>query len=190
MLETLHGFPACSTEIVPTIESAAGILALPAILNASPRIQACLLAAEDLADSLGAERGPDGIELLHARQTFLLECVAARRVAIDCPCTFRAAATLDADLQLSRRLGYKAKCVVFLEHVTALNQTFTPTDAQAQAARHLMDGYAAQRVNRTLDADSWIDAPRYNNARRLLDRYAAFSLFGRPQPSGQKLFKE
>ena len=62
-LEAELGLPSGSTEIVPTLESALGLVRAYDILTASPRVSACLLAAEDLTASLGAERGKDGIEL-------------------------------------------------------------------------------------------------------------------------------
>lgn len=175
--EALHGIDAGATEIVPTIESATGLLALGAILRASPRIKACMLATEDFANSLGAVRGPDAVELLHARGCFLLECVAVGCVAIDCPCTYRSADVFQQDLALARRLGFKAKCVVFAEHVAALNRALTPSAEAVQAAIDLCTAFERQRGNPPADISDWIDAPRYNNARRLLARHAEFTEF-------------
>ncbi|WP_232310875.1 HpcH/HpaI aldolase/citrate lyase family protein [Herbaspirillum autotrophicum] len=173
-LEAEQGIAAGSTEIAPTIESAAGLLALGAILRASPRVTACLLAAEDFSASLGAERGADGVELRYARARFLLECVAAGVVAIDCPCTFRAIATFTADLELARRLGFKSKCVVFPEHVALLNEALTPSAQQVQAAEQLCSAFERQKTAPPTDLSLWIDAPLYNNGRRLLARHAEF----------------
>ena len=174
-LEAAHGIGDGGTEIVPTIESAAGLLGLGPILRASPRIKACLLAAEDFADSLGAERGPDAIELLHARGRFLLECVAAGCAAVDCPCTFRAADALEQDLALAKRLGFKAKCVVFPEHVAPLNRAFTPSAEAVKAAKELCAAWERQRRAPPADIGRWIDSPRVNNARRLIARHQAFT---------------
>jgi citrate lyase subunit beta / citryl-CoA lyase len=182
-LEEAHDIPVGSTEIVPTIESAAGLLAISDILRASERVKACLLAAEDFAASLGAERGEDCVELLHARGRFLLECTAAGCVAIDCPFTFRAIPALEEDLRLARRLGFKSKCVVFPEHVQVLNNVLTPSEHDAHAARELCAAYERQRGNPNCDINRWIDAPRYNNARRLLERHAAFSDYSKFQPA-------
>lgn len=175
VLEQVHGIPTGSTEIVPTIESAAGLLALGNILRASKRIKACLLAAEDFAASLGAERGEDCIELLHARGQFLLECAAAACVAIDCPFTFRDLPALQKDFKLARRLGFKAKCVVFAEQVQIINKALTPSDHEVHIARELCVAYEQQRGNQKVDITTWINAPTYNNARRLLKRHEAFS---------------
>lgn len=166
-----------ATEIVPTIESASGLLALGAILRASRRIQACMLAVEDLAANLGAERGPDSIELLHARGRFLLECKAAGCVAIDFPCTFRAPEWLAQDLRLSRRLGFYAKCAVYREHVAVINRSLTPSDEEVRAALDLIARYEQQGRNGAGYSDGWVDAPLANNARRLLARYQALAAY-------------
>ncbi len=176
-LEASLAIPAGSTGIVPTIESPTGLLGLAAILRASPRIEACLLAAEDFADSLGAERGPDAMELLHARGRFLLECVATSCVAIDCPCTFRALDIFEQDLALAKRLGFKAKCIVFAEHAAPLNKAFTPSSEAVQAATALCAAWELQRQAPPGDIDRWIDAPHVNNARRLLARHEAFRAY-------------
>ncbi|CPO13833.1 citrate lyase subunit beta [Bordetella pertussis] len=51
--EAEAGLAPGSTEIVPTLESALGVTRACEILTASPRVSACLLAAEDLTASLG-----------------------------------------------------------------------------------------------------------------------------------------
>ena len=151
------------------------MLALGNILRASKRIKAGLLAAEDFAASLGAERGEDCIELLHARGQFLLECAAVACVAIDCPFTFRDLPALQKDFKLARRLGFNAKCVVFAEQVQIINKALTPSDDEVHTARELCVAYEQQRGNQKVDITTWINAPTYNNARRLLKRHEAFS---------------
>lgn len=170
--ERIHGIGQGTTEIVPTIESAKGLIALSALLNVSPRIQCCMLAVEDLAANLGARRTPEGRELLYARSRFLIECIAADCIAIDLPCTYRSAGVLAAELDLSTQLGFTSKCVVFAEHVDAVNRALTPSSAAAANARATLVAYDAQGPY--ADASKWLDAPERNNARRLLARYEAF----------------
>ena len=104
-LEARLKIAAGSTEIVPTIESALGFVRIQSILTASDRITACLLAAEDLTADLGAERGPDSLELNHLRSRFLVECRAANRIAVDCPFNYQDPIAQDADLVWARRIG-------------------------------------------------------------------------------------
>lgn len=173
-LEAHHGIPEGATEIVPTIESAYGLVHLGAMLTASPRIRHAMLAVEDLAASLGARRSRDGLELLHARSRFLIECAASGCTPIDLPCTYRAPDTLARDLETSTLLGFRSKCAVFAEHVDAINRAFTPTDADADAARALLDAHRAQTAPRhgAAATSDRIDAPDANNALRLLERHA------------------
>ncbi|KVT90344.1 hypothetical protein WK59_05755 [Burkholderia ubonensis] len=170
-LEARHGIPDGSTEIVPTIESARGLVRLNAMLGASPRIRHAMLAVEDLAASLGARRTPGGQELLYARSRFLVECVSAGCGAIDLPCTYRAADVLARDLDMSTQLGFRSKCAVFAEHVDAINRALTPSAADASAAQTLLDAYRAQTISGDRDVRGRIDAPDANNARRVLERY-------------------
>ena len=77
-LERECGLAAGATEIVPNVELARGLIQTYAICRASRRITACLVAAEDMAADLGAERGRDGVELAYARARLHVECVAAK----------------------------------------------------------------------------------------------------------------
>ena len=86
--EREYAIPQGSTALLPNIEFARGLVQTATIARTSPRISACLLASEDLAADLGAERGADGLELAYCRQRFLVECVAAGVVAVDCPYTW------------------------------------------------------------------------------------------------------
>src|SRR5579864_1763496 len=72
-----YGLAPGSTALLPNIEFARGLVQTVAIAKASQRTVACLLAAEDLAADLGAERGQDSVELAYCRQRFIVECTAA-----------------------------------------------------------------------------------------------------------------
>ncbi|MGE8619941.1 MAG: HpcH/HpaI aldolase/citrate lyase family protein [Achromobacter spanius] len=171
-LEAELGLPAGSTEIVPTLESALGLVRAYDILTASPRVSACLLAAEDLTASLGAERGKDGIELHAVRARFLVDCTAAGCVPIDCPFNYRDLPALETDLRWARRLGLKSKCATVAEQVPLIHQVFTPSAPDVDAARNRVARFEAQRAGQH-DAER-IDPPTYNTARRLLARHDQF----------------
>ena len=101
-----YGIPEGSTALLPNIEFARGLVQTAGIARASRRTSACLMASEDIAADLGAERGEDGVELAYCRQRFLVECVAAGVVAVDCPYTFSDAEGVARDTRWARRLGY------------------------------------------------------------------------------------
>ncbi len=162
-----------STALLPNIEFAKGLVQLGAIAGASPRVGACLMASEDLAADLGAERGQDGLELAYARQRFLVECVSAGVVAVDCPYTWRDAEGVERDTRWARRLGYKAKSAVVPEHAAVINHVLTPSAAEMVHARRVVEQFEAARAQgqaRVEVEGSLIEVPVYLTCKRLLAR--------------------
>ena len=132
------GIPLGSTALLPNIEFARGLVQTDAIARASKRTRACLLASEDLAADLGAERGQDGIELAYCRQRFIVECVAAGVVAVDCPYTWSDAPGVERDTRWARQLGYTAKSLVDPAHAAIVNGVLTPDDNEMRRARDIV----------------------------------------------------
>lgn len=171
--EREYGIPEGATRLLPNIELARGILQIGAIAKASRRTEALLMASEDLAADLGAERGRDGIEIAYARQRFLLECVAAGVVAVDCPYTWIDAAGLERDAIWARRIGYKAKSAVAASHPDIINKVLTPQPAdviRAQAIISAFESGQAEGVARVELDGALVEAPVYHTARRVLAR--------------------
>lgn len=175
--EVRLGLKLGSTEIVPTLESALAIVNTFAILTASSRVSACLLAAEDLSADLDLERGPDGVELHHIRARFVVECIAAGCLPIDCPFNYRDQAMLAADLQWARRVGFKSKCAVFADQVANIHAAYTPSGRQVTQASELLSRYAQQRQG--VQQAAFVAAPDANTARRIVQRYEAFELYAK-----------
>lgn len=166
--------PAGEIELVPNLETAAGLVRAHAIATAHPRVSACLLASEDLTTSLGAERGRDGVELQYARARFLVECRAAGVVPIDCPYTFSDVAGVEAETLHARRLGFTAKSAVDIHHAKAINSVLTPADEDVARARHIVSEFdrAHGRGERAQVDGNYLEVPIYLNAKRLLERHA------------------
>jgi citrate lyase subunit beta/citryl-CoA lyase len=180
-LEREYGLAQGATRLLPNVEFARGLVQAGAIARSSPRVVACLLASEDLAHDLGAERGRDGVELAYPRQRFLVECVAAGTVAVDCPYTWRDAGVAD-DTRWARRLGYKAKSAVAPEHAAAINEVLTP-DAEAVAqARRIVAAFDAARAQGASGVEvdgTLVEVPIALNAKRLIARAEALAAFDR-----------
>jgi citrate lyase subunit beta/citryl-CoA lyase len=168
--------PTGSTEIVPNVESAAGLVAVHAIARASKRVSACLVASEDMAADLGAERSTEGSELAYVRGRFLVECVAAGVVAIDAPYTFSNVEGVRAETLCSRRLGYQAKSVVSPAHVGAVTDVLTPSAEAVERARRLVEAFDAARAagrERVEHEGALVEVPTYLTAKRLISRAEA-----------------
>jgi citrate lyase subunit beta/citryl-CoA lyase len=174
-LEQELGIPAGATEIVPNIETAAGLVRTAEIVRASPRVTAALVAAEDMAADLGAERTPACTELAYARSRFLVECVAAGIVAIDCPYTFTDLAQAEIDTRYARALGYKAKSVVNPDQVALVNRILTPSLEEVRHASRIVEAFEAARAKGRDRAEVdglMVEVPTFLAAKRLLARAA------------------
>ena len=177
-LERDLGIPNGSTELVPNIELARGLMQTYKICRASERVSACLVASEDMAADLGAERGPDGLELNYVCERFLLECVASDVVAVDCPYTWVNLEGVERETLHARRLGYKAKSVVNADHVATINTVLTPSADEVGRAREVVTkfetaqgaGAGRMELNGTL-----VELPIYLNAKRVTERAEALA---------------
>ena len=177
-----YGIPQGSTALLPNVEFARGLVQTDAIAKASQRTRACLLASEDLAADLGAERGPDGVELAYCRQRFLVECVAAGVVAVDCPYTWSDIAGVERDARWARRLGYVAKSLVDPAHAAVVNGVLAPGDDEIRHAREIVTAFEAARAAGEARVEingSLIEVPSYATAKRLLARSEAMRQFER-----------
>ena len=177
-----YGIAEGSTALLPNIELARGLLQTHAIAKASPRTVACLMASEDLAADLGAERGPDGAELAYCRQRFIVECVAAGVVAVDCPYTFSDGEGVERDTRWAHRLGYAAKSLVDPAHAGVVNGVLTPSEQELSRAREIVEAFEAARAEGRSRAElkgSLVEVPTYANAKRLIARAESLQQWAR-----------
>lgn len=175
-----YGIPEGSTALLPNIEFARGLVQLGAIARVSKRVTACLLASEDLAADLGAERAPDGAELSYCRQRFLVECVAAGVVAVDCPYTWSDIEGVTHDTRWARRLGYVARSLVDPAHAAVINGLLTSDAADVRRAEKIVTTFEAARARGEARVEldgSLVEVPTYSNAKRLLARAEALRQF-------------
>ncbi len=172
-LERELGIIPGSIEILPVCETALGVVNVRQIAAASRRVRCALLGAEDLAADLCAERGPDAVELDHARRRFVLECRAAGIEPVDAPYTFNDAEGAAREARYARRLGYRCKSLVRADHTAVIAATLAPGDEEVALARLVVAEFEAARERgeeRALVQGLWIEVPTWLNARRLLER--------------------
>jgi citrate lyase subunit beta/citryl-CoA lyase len=162
-------------DLVPNIESAAGLLKTFDIAKASRRVTAMLVASEDMVADLGTHRSRGGEELAYVRARFLLECRAAGVEAIDCPYTFSDLQGAVADARYAKRLGYRMKALVEPSHAERINAVFTPTPAELKKAKRIVAAFERARAagrSRAKVNGALIEVPIYTAAKRLLDTNA------------------
>jgi citrate lyase subunit beta / citryl-CoA lyase len=94
-------------------------------------------------------------------------------MAVDCPYTWSDADGLAADTRWARRLGYKAKSAVAPEHAATINRALTPSKAEVDRARRILEAFAGARAGgqSRIELDgSLIEKPLADRAERLLRR--------------------
>jgi citrate lyase subunit beta / citryl-CoA lyase len=125
--------------ILALVESARGVLAAAEIARSHERVVGLALGGEDLAADLGVMRSAAGLELSPARGLVVLAATAARRWAIDTPCThLDRPEQLRRESQLARRMGFAGKLAIHPRQVETINTCFAPTRGEIQIALRIL----------------------------------------------------
>ncbi len=174
--ETARGWEPGGIRILAIVETALGIMNLREIAQASPRLDALLFGAEDLAGDMGALRTPAGGEVLVARSLVAIAAAAYNLQAIDM--VFVTLDDLDGladECQAAVELGYQGKMAIHPRQVPVIQTAFTPTPDQIAAAQRLLDAYHQYQASGAgvfaLDG-KMVDAPMLRAAERVLARVA------------------
>ena len=173
-----------TTDIVPLIESAAGVLAARELLQSSPRIRAVLFGSGengDLVADLGCRWTPEGTALMYARSHVLL---AARATGIDQPMDavymdFRNDAGLRAEAELARDLGYVGKAAIHPAQVGIINDVFVPTAEELAYHERIVREFdaAVSAGSASINVDGrMVDVAVAKLSRGVLDRARAQAL--------------
>ncbi|HSN70696.1 MAG TPA: aldolase/citrate lyase family protein, partial [Steroidobacteraceae bacterium] len=135
-------------DLVPLIETAAGLLGAMAIGQADDRVRRLAFGAADYTADIGVEWTPAEAELDHPRQML----VAASRAAgleppLDAPVLeFRDVERMRAAAARARAFGFQGKLCIHPAQIEPCHQAFAPTaEALARAARIVEAFEAAER---------------------------------------------
>jgi citrate lyase subunit beta/citryl-CoA lyase len=161
--------------VLALIENAAGVLAAPEVA-AADATDALLFGAEDLAADVGAERTPEGLELLYARERVVIAAAAAGVDAVDTLFTeFADDDGLRADARVSARLGFDGKLAIHPRQVPIVHAAFAPDPERVTWARRVLDAREAAGADvGVFEVDGeMIDAPLVAQAERVLARHRA-----------------
>jgi citrate lyase subunit beta/citryl-CoA lyase len=173
--ERQAGLAEGSIKVVPLLESAAGILSAPAIAQ-EPRVWQLGLGELDLCAEVGIQPSTDEHELLPIRVQVVLASAAAGLAPPIGPVStdFRDLAALRRSTEGLRRVGFGGRWAIHPAQVPVINQTFTPTPEQLEAARRLVeryDGALERGVGVCVDEDGqMVDEAVVRAARRTLAR--------------------
>lgn len=134
-LERHAGVEVGSTEIIPSIETAAGVWHIREIITASPRIRQVCIDEAALAASLGIVQGADPDPFVYARGRLCIEATAAgvQPIAVADPIGMGTASLSHKDLAKiatdARNLGFKGMVCGHPVWIDPVNEAYTPTES-------------------------------------------------------------
>lgn len=161
-------------EVIALCETAAGVLAAPA-LAAAPGVVALMWGAEDLLVSLAgsSSRRADGgyrDVARHARSTVLLAAAASGVAAIDAVfLDLPNLAGLADEARDAAESGFAATACVHPSQVAVIREAYTPGEEQLRLARELLAAAEGESGVFRFDGQM-VDGPILGHARRLVQR--------------------
>jgi len=179
-LERERGLAAGSVDLMPIIESAAGVANLREIARASPRVKRLAFGAADFTNDLGLAWTCDELELLAYRAEIVLQ---SRAAGLEAPIDTVWADVKDAEgfaqsAARARSLGFQGKLCIHPDQVDVVNRAFTPSDAEVAKARRIVEAFTAAEASGSsaiqLDGQ-FIDYPIMYAARRMVETARAIA---------------
>lgn len=175
--EAEHDFEIGATRILPVAtETSQAVFRLGDYARCGKRLAGLTWGAEDLAAAIGATRNRDEAgdwtePYRLVRSLCLFGAHAAGVPAVDTIfAEFRDAAGLRRSCEDARRDGFSGKLAIHPDQVAIINQAFTPSDAEVERARRIVELFEANPGVGTLALDgAMLDLPHLRQARRILE---------------------
>lgn len=172
--ETKQGWPKNGIRILALIETARGILRLPQIVEATPRLSALMFGSEDLAGSMGAIRTQEGWEIFYARSAVVTAAAAYQLDALDTifP-NFQDLSGLQREAEMARNMGYRGKMAIHPDQIPMIHQVFSPSPQEIAAAQQLIEAHRQHQTEGTgafAYQGKMIDMPMIRSAQKILDQ--------------------
>lgn len=159
-------------EIIPSIESASGVVSCTDIAAASTRVHALVFGIFDLLHDMSIE-GADTRAGEFARSIVPLYAKASNVVAIDSIWqNLGSTAGLGRDCRYGRSLGYAGKSVIHPDQLSTVHRAFAPHKSEIAWAKKVKSAYedSARKKRGALRLDGkMIDEVHYKQACALLD---------------------
>ena len=132
--------------ILPSIETAEGVLNAPKTAKASDRLIGLAFGAEDYTATMEINRTKTGEELFNARMNVLWGAKAAGIQAIDT--IFADVNDMDAlraETELIKKLGFTGKCMVNPRQIEVIHEVFAPKQEEVDYALEVMEAIKRAR---------------------------------------------
>lgn len=180
-LERERGLPMGAIELMPIVETAAGIQRLDRILQARSlkpysgrwRVSRVAFGAGDYSHDLGLSPTHDEPELLQARSRLVL---ASRAAGLDAPVDspwfhFKDMEGFRRAIERSRRMGFQGRLCIHPDQVAGANEGYSPTVDEIARAERIVAAFrkAEEKGAGAIEVDGqMVDYPIVFQAERLL----------------------
>lgn len=172
-LEHEYSIKEGTVEMMPSIESAKGVVNAYKIADASPRVSALVFGVFDFLFDMGLEYVEDGIEYSYARAKVPVDATAAGVYAIDS--VWQKIDDLDGlikDATIGMRLGYKGKSIIHPSQIEPVHKIFVPNKEEVKWAKKVVDALedATKKGRGAIKLEGkMIDAVHYRRAKAVLE---------------------
>jgi citrate lyase subunit beta/citryl-CoA lyase len=181
-LERERGIPEGSLDLMPLIETAAGVQRVDRVLQARNlrpykgawRVKRVAFGAGDYANDVGLAPTLEEAELAGARERVVLSSRAAgMENPIDSPWFhFKETAAFERALERSRRSGFQGRLCVHPDQLAPVNRAYLPGEEELERARRIVAAFreAEARGEAAVQVDGlMVDYPIMHRAQALLD---------------------
>jgi citrate lyase beta subunit/acyl dehydratase len=179
-VENERNWPLRAIRLLAMIETAKGVLNVGQIAQASPRLEALIFGAEDLASDMGARRTAASWEVFYARSALITAAAAYGLQAIDMVfLDLNDLSGLEEECRLARQLGFSGKTAIHPRQIEIMNRLFAPSPEEIEQALWLSQAFEAHQAAGTgafeLDG-KMVDLPLMRRAEQVLARARAAGL--------------
>lgn len=191
-LERERGLAVGSIDLIPIIESAAGLNRIERILQARGlkpysgrwRVRRVAFGAADYSNDLRILASADEVELTGARERVVL---ASRNAQVEAPLdspwfNFRDAEGYGRALERSRRMGFQGRLCIHPDQVAGANRGYLPSEEEIARAERIVRAFreAEAKGSAAIQVDGeMVDYPVVHQAERLLEAIKAGRTDGR-----------
>ena len=142
-LERERGLNQGSMDLIPLIETGAGLANASAIARAATRVKRLAFGAGDFTLDLGLRWSREETELIAFRSSLVL---ASRTAGIEPPIDLAWLNTKDAEgfansVRWARTLGFQGKLCIHPDHVEPINSALSPTQDEIARAQRIVDAF-------------------------------------------------
>ncbi|MEM3464501.1 MAG: CoA ester lyase [Candidatus Bathyarchaeia archaeon] len=178
-LEKKRGLEVGSITLIPTLETAKGVINAYEIATSSRRNIAIGFGAVDFTRDMGTSLSKEGTELFFARSLVAIAARAAGVQALDTVFIDLADKEgLVKDAMLAKQLGFKGKFLIHPSQIEPVNRIFSPSEKEIEYAKKVVNAFKEAEA-KGLGAASlegrMIDVAVYKQAEDLLALAAAIA---------------